>query len=64
MSKQQLIEAIRQFNRSVTQEFLITFNEEALNQYLHHLKYRVEPRNPQNVWVRAGDTAAIVTRMH
>lgn len=62
MSKQQLIEAIQVHNRSATQDFLMGFNEEALNNYLNHLEYRRRPRNGSARWIRPVETPAIVTR--
>jgi hypothetical protein len=63
MTKQQLIDQIREHNRTAQPEFLVSFNEDALNSYLDHLKYKVAPRHVRSVWVRPGDTAAIVTRV-
>lgn len=62
MSKNQLIEAIREQNRTATAEFLAVFDEDALSNYLNHLNYRHGPRGSHAVWVRPKDTAAIVTR--
>lgn len=62
MSKSQLIDAIREQNRTATAEFLAVFDEDALSNYLNHLNYRHGPRGSQAVWVRPKDTAAIVTR--
>lgn len=63
MSKNQLIDAIQEQNRTAKTEFLATFDEEALSTYLNHLNYRRGPRGPQSIWVRPKDTAAIVTRV-
>jgi hypothetical protein len=63
MSKQQLIEAIRQHNRSASSEFLVEFSQEALNDYLTHLRYKQRPRASAS-WIRRGDSAAVVTRLH
>ena len=62
MSKQQLIEAIRNHNKSASVDFLYDFTETDLIKYLHHLRYINRPRGKYSVWVRPGDTAAIVTR--
>ncbi len=62
MSKQQLIEAIRKHNHSATQDFLMGFNEDALNNYLNHLEYRRRPRNSNSRWIRPGETPAVVMR--
>jgi hypothetical protein len=37
MDKKDLIECIREINRSATPEFLATFSEEQLRAYLDHL---------------------------
>ena len=62
MSKQQLIDAIQQHNRSATQEFLFTFDEQALSNYLSHLVYRTRPRGVASRWIRPTETHAVVTR--
>jgi hypothetical protein len=62
MSKQQLIEAIRKQNRSATETFLIDFDESALTNYLNHLTFRHTPRGDGSVWVRTGETPAVVVR--
>lgn len=38
MSKRELIDGIRQHNRSAAPKFLAQFDEEALKQYLDHLE--------------------------
>jgi hypothetical protein len=62
MSKQQMIEAIRQHNRSAGSDFLLGFNERALDSYLRRLTTVQGVRGRQSVWVREGDTPAVVTR--
>lgn len=62
MSKQQMIEAIRQHNRSAPDTFLGTFNEKALESYLRRLTTVQGRRGRGSVWVREADTRAIVTR--
>ena len=62
MSKEELIESIRRHNPTAGSAFLAGFDEPALKQYLHHLHYREGPRGPHNMWVRRGDTPAIVGR--
>lgn len=61
MSKQQIIEAIRQHNRSAEVDFLISFDEQVLQTYLQRLRTLVGGRG--SVWVRRGETSAVVTRM-
>ena len=62
MSKQQLIDSIQQHNPTANAEFLIYFDEAALHRYLHHLHYGKRPRGSQNLWIRGGETAAVVIR--
>lgn len=63
MSKQQMIDAIRQHNRSAEAEFLIEFNEVALKNYLERLTTIHGRRGRASVWVRTGETPAVVTRL-
>jgi len=64
MSKHQLIEQIRQLNRSAAEDFLVHFNEQALENYLKRLALAREGRGPTSRWVRPGDIAAAFTRLH
>jgi len=64
MSKQQMIEQIRQMNRSAPEAFLIHFNEQALETYLKRLSLARGGRGPSSRWVRTGDAPAAVTRVH
>ena len=60
MKKEQLIEAIRGFNRTVQREFLVSFQEHELENYLHRLTHLLGHRGPHSVWVRPEDTHAVV----
>ena len=62
MSKQQIIQAIQQHNRSVNEDFLVRFDEKTLRHYLERLANVLGHRGPTSVWVRPGDTPAIVGR--
>ncbi|GAB4107944.1 MAG: hypothetical protein Kow00105_12670 [Phycisphaeraceae bacterium] len=62
MSKQQMIELIRQRNRSASSEFLVKFDEEALSNYLRRLTTLQGHRGRSSVWVRQGANPASVTR--
>ena len=62
MSKQQIIEEIRRHNRSAQPDFLGMFDEPALERYLRRLTQVHGHRGRSSVWVRDGETAAIVTR--
>lgn len=62
LNKDQVITAIQQINRSARQEFLMVFDTSALQRYLDHLQQSQEPRGGHSIWVRSGDTRAIVSR--
>ncbi|MBI1367731.1 MAG: hypothetical protein GC162_03665 [Planctomycetes bacterium] len=62
MSKRQLIDAIRHYNPTAGEQFLIEFNETALKSYLRHLRFLRRPRGGRNLWVRGAETPAVVTR--
>ncbi len=52
MTKQQMIEAIRQRNRSAQQEFLVRFDEASLRSYLDRLTVVAGRRGRDSIWVR------------
>lgn len=60
MSKQQVIEQIRQTNRGVKAEFLAGFDEAELNRYLRRLTEVLGHRGPGSVWVREANSPAVV----
>lgn len=62
MSKQQMIELIRQRNRSASSEFLVKFDEEALQTYLRRLTTLQGHRGRSSIWVREGIAPASITR--
>ncbi len=62
MSKQQMIEAIRQNNRSAPEDFLIHFDEEQLRRYLDRLSHLSNHRGRQSVWRRESSCRSVVTR--
>lgn len=62
MSKQQVIEAIREQNRSAATEFLIHFNEQELQAYLSRLTQVNGHRGRMSIWVRQSDARSVVTR--
>lgn len=62
MSKQQMIDLIRQRNRSASNEFLVKFDEEALQTYLRRLTTLQDHRGRASVWVRQGIAPATITR--
>jgi ABC-type transporter MlaC component len=64
MNKQQMIEAIRNRNRTAGEDFLTTFDENALRSYLDRLTNIQGRRGKTSIWVRPGDTTSIVTRLH
>jgi len=52
MSKRQLIDEIRQFNPTARQSFLEQFDEQALDEYLRHLKDSRRRGTRIAAWVR------------
>lgn len=62
LSKSQLIEAIRQINQSARPDWLGLFDVSALKRYFEHLQWQLEPRGRNSIWVRDGDTPAVLTR--
>ena len=62
LSKPQTIDAIIQINRSATKDFLDHFDLSSLKRYLNHLQLTQEPRGRCSIWVREGETSAVVTR--
>jgi hypothetical protein len=52
MSKQQMIEQIRQQNRSASNEFLLGFDEPSLHSYLQRLMTLRGHRGRSSIWVR------------
>lgn len=62
MSKQELIETIRQHNPTAATEFLTGFDEQALDGYLRHLLHGRQPRGASSLWIRPAETPAIMTR--
>ncbi len=63
MSKNEMIEAIRQRNRSAEPEFLLSFDEQTLASYLRRLTHLADHRGRDSGWVRESSSRAIVTRI-
>lgn len=63
MSKQQVIDAIRQVNRSAEQEMLDECDQLSLEQYLQRLRELNNHRGRTTIWVRPGGPTAFVRRM-
>jgi hypothetical protein len=59
-SKNELIERIRQINRSADHEWLARFDDQKLFDYLEHLQLLMEPRGRHSRWQRRGDSPAVV----
>ena len=64
MSKQQMIERIREQNTTASPELLMSFDEQTLSNYLRRLSELHNRRGRTTRWVRLGETTAIVTRTH
>lgn len=63
LSKQQLIERIRDVNRSALREWLDAFNDSQLRRYLEHLQLTREPRSVASRWVRDGSIPALLAHV-
>ncbi len=62
LTREQVIDRIMEFNRSARAEFLETFDDDRLNHYLDHLVCASSPRGREAVWVRRGESPAIMSR--
>ncbi len=62
INKARIIQAIQHLNQSARRDWLEAFTTTALQRYLDHLELTLEPRGRDSIWVRAGETPAIVTR--
>jgi hypothetical protein len=52
MNKRQLIDDIRQFNTRVQPEFLAQFDDQALEEYLDHLRAAYRKHVDMPSWIR------------
>lgn len=62
LSRGQLIEQILELNPGASLEFLEGFGADELSQYLNHLLWLQQPRTRAAVWVRPGDSPAVLAR--
>lgn len=62
LSRGQLIEQILEHNPGASIEFLGDFGAGELHQYLNHLLWLQQPRSRAAVWVRPGDSPAVLAR--
>ena len=62
LDKRQLIDSIRQINRSAKLEWLGMFDADALKRYLEHLQLTQEPRGRNSRWIRRDNAPAFMTR--
>ena len=62
LEKTQIIERIQHLNRSARREWLDLFDVSALRRYFDHLQWSLEPRGQDSIWIREGETPAIMTR--
>jgi hypothetical protein len=63
MSKQQMVALIREHNRTAEADFLMRFEPRVLESYLRRLTLIHNQRGRTSVWVREGDTPAVVARV-
>lgn len=59
-SKHEIIDRIRQINRTADPQWLERFDDSSLFDYLEHLQLLMEPRGRTSVWRRRGESAAAV----
>lgn len=62
LTREQVVDRIMSLNRSARAEFLETFDDEGLRHYLDHLIATSVPRGRDAVWVRRGESPAIMSR--
>lgn len=62
MSKHEMIEQIRQRNRTASDEFLLSFDEQTLGEYLMRLMNLAGQRGRTSVWVRHTTQPAVTSR--
>ncbi|WP_432798433.1 hypothetical protein [Poriferisphaera sp. WC338] len=62
MSKEQMIQQIRDRNRTAKHDYLVHFSEEALEQYLSRLTTISGHRGRGSGWVRNTTSPAVITR--
>lgn len=62
LTREQVIDRIMEFNRSARAEFLGSFDDQRLVHYLDHLVQTAKPRGPDAVWLRRGESPAIMSR--
>jgi|JI10StandDraft_1071094.scaffolds.fasta_scaffold715318_2 hypothetical protein len=62
-SKNELIDRIRQINRSADRTWLERFDDRSLFDYLEHLQLLMEPRGRRSVWRRRGESTAAVVAL-
>jgi len=62
LSKSQIIDMIQQFNQSARRDWLDLFDAATLRRYLDHLQWSLQPRGRDSVWIREGDSPAVLTR--
>lgn len=60
LSHGQLVERILSLNPSATADFLDGFRDSHLQSYLEHLQAAQRPRGREAVWVRPGESPAIM----
>ncbi|WP_145080865.1 hypothetical protein [Poriferisphaera corsica] len=63
MSKEQMIQAIRNRNRTAKPEYLGHFDEQDLQQYLARLTSIHGRRGRESRWVRNTTSPAVITRI-
>lgn len=60
LTKQLIIDEIRQVNRNAPFEWLSLFSDGQLRSYLEHLQVAIEPRGRNSRWIRDGVLPSVV----
>lgn len=62
LTREQVVNRIIHINPTATAHFLARFTDDSLGQYLAHLMAASGPRGAHSVWLRPGDSPAILAR--
>ncbi|MBC7771341.1 MAG: hypothetical protein H7210_02485 [Pyrinomonadaceae bacterium] len=60
LTREQVVDRILSMNTTASTDFLGSFSDSALRDYLDHLQSATIPRGPQARWVRRPGTRAVV----
>jgi len=60
LTKPQIIERIRDVNRSAGRDWLEAFTDDQLHRYLQHLLLADQPRDGRSRWIHEGEIPAVI----